>query len=97
MNYSEVEFDSDYAIEGTMVHAYLSIPHESYLLEELQNDSDKFKQYIKTNLAHTLAQAIIEKGLVQFTKSSDLMGMKISCRMFLTPSDQIQTLRSTKK
>lgn len=90
-----VTFDKLYGIEGTMVHGFITIPNNTYLAEAI--DEEEKKRYIKRNLATLLAQEIIDKGLVEFTKSEDpILGTKISCRMFLTPTRSIQILRTSK-
>jgi hypothetical protein len=62
-------------------------------------DPDNFKQEMKKQLAHEIAEHLLNNKLVEFTKQEDLHTNEITfrARAYLVKDDKVRILRKTFK
>ena len=92
-----VEFDTqNHAIGGKMVIANTTVSQE--YMEVMRGDPHA-KEAIKRKLAIELGSYMIENNLTEFTQQQDPINdtIKIACRVFVTPDEQIRLLRTVRK
>jgi len=89
------EFE-DFAIGGKLLVGSIVIRDDKYY--QFQGGPD-FKEFIKMELATEMAKEMIEKGLVEFTVSDDIMRQSkmVRVRAYLAPNDQVKVLRMAKR
>lgn len=95
--YDELTFNThDYIIGGKLVvcHATLE-PSFSDLMRVDYDARLRFKQ----DMAHRMAEFMLENKLVEFTQARDPYtdSIRVACRAYLAPDEQVKILRVANK
>lgn len=79
----------DYPIQGKMIIA-------SCQIGDLQLMTDDFKQHVRSNLIHQIADFILENKLVEFTQMKDPISFNtiVKARCYMTPDGNVRLIRS---
>lgn len=87
---------ADYHLQGVLVEAAL---HFAVSKAVLYKDLDEYASVIKKELSMRLAEGMIEKKLVAFTKKHNINSdsEEYYARAFVLPSDKIQIVRTLRE
>jgi hypothetical protein len=84
-------------IQGEMIHAQVVV--KDFQIAGMMMDPDNFKQKMKKQLAHEIAEHLLNNKLVEFTKQEDLHTNETTfrARAYLVKDDKVRILRKTFK
>jgi len=84
-------------IQGEMVHAQVVV--KDFQIAGMMMDPDNFKQEMKKQLAHEIAEHLLNNKLVEFTRQEDLHTNETTfrARAYLVKDDKVRTLRKVLK
>lgn len=84
--------EQTHVLKGQLVQANFSVSHSEFMDRPLSKD------YITQNLSKLLANELLEKNLLSFTKRQDVHTgtFHFMARGFLVPSGDVQLLRTLK-
>ena len=91
--YTDFNFTyKDIAIGGKLVQGTVSVPEHTIVSYGSEHE---FKQFLKTSMAHQMAEYMISNGLVEFTQMRDNITFDtiVKARCYLAPHDQVKILR----
>ena len=82
----------DVVIGGKMVQGTIRVAEHKMLSHGTEKE---FRQFLKTSMAHQMAEFIISNGLIEFTQLRDNVTFDtlVKARCYLAPNDQVKILR----
>ena len=82
----------DVVIGGKMVQGTIRVPEHKIVSYGSEHE---FKQFLKTSMAHQMAEYMISNGLIEFTQLRDNVTFDtlVKARCYLAPNDQVKILR----
>lgn len=82
----------DVVIGGKMVQCTIRVTDNKMLSYGTEQE---FRQFLKTSMAHQMAEYMISNGLIEFTQLRDNVTFDtlVKARCYLAPNDQVKILR----
>lgn len=68
-------------------------------IQSTRMNQDELQDFVKTKLYSQLLNEVMRGNYIEFTRQDNPMhnGIKFRARMFVTPDDQVRTIRKIKK